>query len=448
MTHSKMQADYLVIGAGAMGAAFADEILNRDKKATIIMVDRRDTLGGHWNDAYEHVHLHQPKAFYGVNSRVLGDGSNDLSSKSEILEYYADVLADFEATGRFTFLKSHEYLGDGCVAPLSVPDNKVQITVNRRIVNATFMGVEIPKTHPPKFDVEDGVNFVPPNNLQTDYKNWETFTVLGCGKTGMDAVLVLLENGVSPDAITWVRPNEAWCFDRVQLSTGVVTKALIQHFQQVVEQSDANEIFMEIEKSGGIVRLNEDETPTKWRCATVNQQEMAQLRTIKQVIRQGRIAKLTKTSIEFANGTSVPHDGKALFVNCTADGLAARMPEPIFQPGLIQLQSILFCQQVFSAAAIARLELQKMSDQKRNRVKPVPHPVLPQDWPELVSQSVDNVLGLHFIFPLWMFNARLNFMSHEPLWQYGLFAARTALLAGAIRREAHSGKYEVNKVTA
>ena len=68
--------DYLIVGAGAMGMAFADTILT-ESTASVALVDRRARPGGHWNDAYPHVRLHQPSAFYGVNSRVLGTEAVD-----------------------------------------------------------------------------------------------------------------------------------------------------------------------------------------------------------------------------------------------------------------------------------------------------------------------------------------------------------------------------------
>ena len=71
-----LTADYLVVGAGAMGLAFADEIISTgsDKSTTVVLVDTRASVGGHWNDAYDFVKLHQPAAYYGVNSEVLGSG--------------------------------------------------------------------------------------------------------------------------------------------------------------------------------------------------------------------------------------------------------------------------------------------------------------------------------------------------------------------------------------
>jgi len=51
-----LSADYLIIGSGAMGMAFADTLLT-ESDATIIMVDRFAKPGGHWNVAYPFVRL-------------------------------------------------------------------------------------------------------------------------------------------------------------------------------------------------------------------------------------------------------------------------------------------------------------------------------------------------------------------------------------------------------
>ena len=52
MNNSTKETDYLIIGAGAMGMAFADEIFSNQPKAKLTIVDRRAKPGGHWNDAY------------------------------------------------------------------------------------------------------------------------------------------------------------------------------------------------------------------------------------------------------------------------------------------------------------------------------------------------------------------------------------------------------------
>ena len=59
-----LTADYLIVGSGAMGMAFAD-VLVEESNATLIIIDKYPAPGGHWNHAYPFVALHQPAAFYG-----------------------------------------------------------------------------------------------------------------------------------------------------------------------------------------------------------------------------------------------------------------------------------------------------------------------------------------------------------------------------------------------
>ena len=74
MATSTLKTDYLVVGAGAMGMAFTDALIdNADVHVTL--VDRRHAAGGHWQDAYPFVRLHQASLFYGVASTVLGSGA-------------------------------------------------------------------------------------------------------------------------------------------------------------------------------------------------------------------------------------------------------------------------------------------------------------------------------------------------------------------------------------
>ena len=72
-----IDTDYLIIGCGTTGLAFADTLIEEDPTAHITIVDRHGKPGGHWNDAYSFVTLHQPSAFYGVNSMALGSGRID-----------------------------------------------------------------------------------------------------------------------------------------------------------------------------------------------------------------------------------------------------------------------------------------------------------------------------------------------------------------------------------
>ncbi len=74
MATRSMQTDYLVVGAGAMGMAFTDALIDH-ADVHVTLVDRRHAAGGHWQDAYPFVQLHQASLFYGVASTVLGTGA-------------------------------------------------------------------------------------------------------------------------------------------------------------------------------------------------------------------------------------------------------------------------------------------------------------------------------------------------------------------------------------
>ncbi len=71
-----INTDYLVVGAGASGLAFADALV-AEADVEVTVIDRRQAPGGHWLDAYPFVRLHTPSAYYGVNSLALGEDRID-----------------------------------------------------------------------------------------------------------------------------------------------------------------------------------------------------------------------------------------------------------------------------------------------------------------------------------------------------------------------------------
>lgn len=435
MANSIKETDYLIIGAGAMGIAFADELFTLRPNLKITIIDRRANAGGHWNNAYPFVKLHQPAAFYGVNSLKLGKGGTDLSSLPEILAYYEKVIDKFKASDRVEFLGEHNYLGNGKVADLRHPDNITTYKIRERIVDATYMKVEVPSTHTPKYKIAEGVTLMPLNELPKQYQQWEKFCVIGSGKTGIDAVLFLLAHGVSADAIHWIVPNDAWMFNRSHIQIGLATKELLEHADYLKNGKEAQDIFLSMEKTGGIMRLDKAILPKKWRCATVSPEELTQLKRIKNIIRKGRVDRITDKEIQLQQGT-IAYQANTLFVDCSANALSKQAPSPIFSAGKITLQSILFCQQVFSAAAIAKLALTNSSDEKRNEILPVPHPDLATDWPTTLVTSLENLVRIHRRFPLWMFGARLNLMSHESPLAYLRYAIKTTFLIPGIKKAA------------
>ena len=126
------------------------------------MVDRRDKAGGHWNDAYPFVRLHQPSSYYGVDSTPLGrarldtDGLNagfeELASGVEVASYFHAVMQDrLLASGRVSFVPMTEHLGDGTLRNV-LNGTHTQVEAGR-IVDASMCENGIPLTHKRQFTV-------------------------------------------------------------------------------------------------------------------------------------------------------------------------------------------------------------------------------------------------------------------------------------------------------
>ena len=152
-----IKADYLVVGSGAAGMAFIDVLL-RYSEATAIVVDRHHAPGGHWNDAYPFVRLHQPSSYYGVCSRQLGTdaldpsplntGMTERASAVELLAYYERLMQDYVATGRITFLPRTEHVGDGVVRYLT-SNKQIEVDFEKKLVDTTYLATAVPSRHPP-----------------------------------------------------------------------------------------------------------------------------------------------------------------------------------------------------------------------------------------------------------------------------------------------------------
>ncbi|KAI9036074.1 uncharacterized protein KD926_002450 [Aspergillus affinis] len=399
--------DYLVIGAGAMGMAFTDTLLT-DTKATVAIVDRFAQPGGHWVVAYPFVRLHQPSNFYGVNSRKLGEetidqtgwnkGLFELATGDEVLAYYSKVMnRTFLPSGRVRYYPKHEYLGKGEFR--SIVTNKIYRAGEKtRIVDATYMKVEVPSMRPPRYQVAEGVNLVTPNDLPKTSRPYGGYTVVGAGKTGIDTCLWLLANGVDPVHISWIMPRDSWYLERGALQPGPEfaesTAASIAALNEsMMTATSPEDLFLRLQSSLQLTRLDEQVLPTTFRCATVSLAELEQIRKITKIIRQGRVVHLTADEVTLERGTYKPVPD-SLYIDCTANGLAKTNPVPVFLGNQITLQSVRHCQQVFSAAFIAHVEATYGNDEvkKNGLCRVIPHPDEVMDYLTVNIQSYKNGL--------------------------------------------------------
>jgi len=438
MLSKTISSDYVIIGAGAMGLAFADTLFHEDPKAHIVIVDKRAKPGGHWVDAYPYVTLHQPAAAYGVNSSELGTGGSDLSSHAEIIFYFEQALKKLVSSGRVTFLSQciceDMNTNEVSVQSLLDSDTSYKININKKLVDATYMNVKVPATHPPKYTIDAKLTLIPPNGLAKNHRPWDQYTIIGAGKTGIDAALFLIDSGVSADKIQWIVSNDMWLWNRAKVQTNNVIEELVKQIKTLKSSTSINDIFLQLETLGSMFRLDADNMPKKWRCATVSPEEFLQLKTIKNLVRLGRVKEITQNEIRLDNG-SIPTNSSNLHIDCSANGLEQRPPTAIFEGKRITLQSVFMCQQVFSAAVIAKLETLSMSDERRNNMwQVVPHPEFVEDFPEGLVQSLENTIRANKAIPWWLMKCRLNIMSHLPLPQYLVASIRAILVTRGSRQ--------------
>ena len=213
---NELRCDYLVVGAGAAGMAFVDTLLTEDPTCRVVL----------WTAAP------RPAATGLIPTRSSASTSpittgyplplgkardakgrecfdrDDLASGAEVVAYYEKVLAQFEASGRVDIRLETSYEARGARALLTTNDGTTSWVTPRKTVT-TISNVQVPSTRPPPFPV-DGVECRPLNALEVPAH--ASYVVCGAGKSGVDAVCHLLDQGVSTDAITWIVPHDRWMF--------------------------------------------------------------------------------------------------------------------------------------------------------------------------------------------------------------------------------------------
>ena len=211
--------------------------------------------------------------------------------------------------------------------------------VRRRVVDARYLETSIPATHTPSFGVEPGVRLIPVNDLVRLAGPASGYTIIGGGKTAMDACIWLLDNGVPPEVIRWIRPRDAWLLDRayqqpLELVTWLIEGVSLS-LEAAAQAEDVNDLFGRLEACGQLVRLDPAVEPTMYRCATVSQDELGSLRRIENVVRLGRVVHIAPDRIVLGEG-SIPTDGGQVHVDCSAAGLrlapGARYSPPAGSP--------------------------------------------------------------------------------------------------------------------
>ncbi|MEP0391024.1 MAG: NAD(P)-binding protein [Erythrobacter sp.] len=408
------ETDYLVIGAGAVGMAFVDTLLDEDPDCHITILDKHARPGGHWNDAYSFVALHQPSATYGVNSmemcpdRVDERGHNKgmypLAKHAEILAYYSSLMTErFVPSGRVTYLPLTEYQGGNKgehSARSILSGDEHSFTIRRKLVDGTWFKTSVPSTHKPAFDIGEGTRFAPPGDLPflwMDTNNLpQHYCIIGGGKTAMDTAIWLLEAGVPADKIDWVRPRDSWMFNRKLLQPAYHhIEDLVQFQVDLVECANGSEtgdeMFAKLGKRGTMLRIDESVTPKMFHFAVISEAEIALLQQITKIHRNKRVSALETSAMIFGDERTYLPEG-TLFIDCTASAVPFEQRDngrPFFQGDTITLQLAQAPLVPFSAALAAFIEVHfETDDEKNNLVPPAPLTDTTETYPYAVMANL------------------------------------------------------------
>jgi cation diffusion facilitator CzcD-associated flavoprotein CzcO len=398
--------------------AFTDALIDASD-ADVVLVDRRFRPGGHWIDAYPFVRLHQPSAYYGVSSRPLGDDAIDVvgpnagfyerATAAEICDYFERLLDEqFLPSGRVRFFGMSDYTGDWSgehrfVSRLT--GDTTTVRVRRKMVDARYLETSIPKTHAPTFGVDPSVKLIPINDLVELSEPASGYTIIGSGKTAMDACGWLLDNGVSPDSIRWIRPRDAWILDRRNSQPLAMVSWLLDgvslNMEAAAHATDAANLFARLEASGQLMRIDPAVEPSMYRCAILSRSELETLRRIENVVRMGHIVRIEADRIVLEQG-NVPTDGAQVHVDCTASGLTLAEDRPIYEEHRITIQQVRTCQPTFNAALVGFVETLDLGVDESNRLCP------PNRYPDKAVDWIRGTWIAGVAQALWFTNPEIN----------------------------------------
>lgn len=422
--HGQLETDYLVVGAGAMGVAFVDSLIEHSD-ADVVVVERRHGAGGHWLDSYPFVQLHQPSAFYGVNSTGLGQdrieptgseaGFYERASGTEICGYYDEIMRHrLLGSGRVRFFPMCDYLGDRRFRSL-VNGETSDVRVRRRVVDATYMATRVPASEPPPFAIADGVQCVPVGELTKVAHAPAGYVIVGGGKTALDAICWLLERETPANDITWIRPRDGWLLNRKFFQPGErvmeTFEGIVLEIEGIAECDSVEEIYERLEERGVVLRVDRSVVPTMMKGATLSAGELELLRQVENVVRMGHVDRIDLDEIVLEHG-SIPTSPEHLHVHCATNGLSDRPPVPIFTDDAVTLQVVSRISLCMSSAMIGFVEASGRTTAEKNRLcRPNPWPQTPFDFLRAILLGIRTELEWQAPdLQVWVNASRLNLL--------------------------------------
>ena len=245
---------------------------------------------------------------------------------------------------------------------------------------------------------------------------------MGAGKTGIDAVLFLLENSVDPEHIIWITPNERWLVNRDLIEIDVLPTSILHDAGKLLQSETYEQLIQAWEKAEMIIRIDPTVHAEKMG-ATVNLEELASLRKVKNVLRQGRVKSIYADRIIFENDHEEKINDHVLYVDCTAScRFSATVPKQLFEGRNITPHHVRLFADTYSVSAVAAFETRFPDDEERKNkaLLPFAHPLTMKDFVGSLKQSaLNDMSAMQELGHEWLRGNRLNINSHIPadVWQ-------------------------------
>jgi hypothetical protein len=131
-------------------------------------------------------------------------------------------------------------------------------------------------------------------------------SIIGAGKTDLDACVWLLEQGVPASAIRWIKPREAWWLNRRfqqphTLLPDFYRGTAIQ-FEAMAHATSVQDLFARLETEEFFLRIDPGVAPTMFRGAVISEAELGLLRRIEDVVRLDHVRRIGRDEIVLDEG--------------------------------------------------------------------------------------------------------------------------------------------------
>merc|ERR1712238_492983 len=249
--------------------------------------------------------------------------------------------------------------------------------------------VIVPSMRKPLFPVHDNVNYITVNDTMTATMSGEYthYVVLGAGKTSLDAIIQLLNNGIDQSFIKWVISRDVWYFIRDQIYPKEKThyENLSIVLDTLLAATSAKDFLLQMESLGKVARLDscsQQNFPTVMKGPQISSDDLSLLRTVKDIVRLGRVQAIGDGGVMmFGSADKNNHEGlqevhlssdnsSTVFIDCMVDNFqwySTPKEYKIFETKRINLGPLLAVfNPSFSAALIAYMESNISDDTTKN----------------------------------------------------------------------------------